>query len=250
MADETGRDRDHWSRVAAEWMEWARAPDHDAFWAYRASLAAYVGRGSGQALDVGCGEGRVSRLLRSCGYRVTAVDPVGELVEAARAARSADDYAVAAADRLPFPDGRFDLVVAYNILMDVADVAASISEMRRILRPDGRLLLSIVHPLADLADLVSSTPEERVSYWGRRRFETVERRDGLNMHFAGWTQPLESYVAALEAARLAVTSLKEPRADCGEGRQHMERWSRMPLFLWLTAVPLAAPARLRSRSAE
>jgi hypothetical protein len=36
-------------------------PNHDAFWAYRASLAAFICRGNGQALDVGCGEGRVSR---------------------------------------------------------------------------------------------------------------------------------------------------------------------------------------------
>ena len=64
-------DCEHWSRVSREWIEWARAPDHDAFWAYRESLIAFVGRGEGEALDVGCGEGRVSRELKSCGYRVT-----------------------------------------------------------------------------------------------------------------------------------------------------------------------------------
>ena len=82
-------DYEHWSRVSREWIEWARAPDHDAFWAYRESLIAFVGRGEGEALDVGCGEGRVSRELKACGYRVTASDPVLELVNAAKEARSA-----------------------------------------------------------------------------------------------------------------------------------------------------------------
>jgi 2-polyprenyl-3-methyl-5-hydroxy-6-metoxy-1,4-benzoquinol methylase len=71
----SGKDVDieHWSRIAAEWTAWARAPNHDAFWAYRGSLLAFIGQGAGEALDVGCGEGRVSRVLKDCGYRVTAV---------------------------------------------------------------------------------------------------------------------------------------------------------------------------------
>jgi SAM-dependent methyltransferase len=107
----------HWSRFAAEWTTWARAPNHDAFWAYRASLAAFIGGGDGEALDVGCGEGRVSRELMALGYKVTATDRVSTLVECAAQAKSAHDYAVAGATRLPFEDGHFDLVVAYNVLI-------------------------------------------------------------------------------------------------------------------------------------
>src|SRR5262252_4788447 len=110
------KDIEHWSRIATEWMAWARAPNHDAFWAYRGSLLAIIGRGAGEALDVGCGEGRVSRVLKECGYRVTAVDPVEHLVAAAGQAGSADAYEVAAAADLPFADCSFDLAVAYNVL--------------------------------------------------------------------------------------------------------------------------------------
>jgi 2-polyprenyl-3-methyl-5-hydroxy-6-metoxy-1,4-benzoquinol methylase len=70
-----GEGRKHWSEVAEEWVPWARWPNHDAFWAYRASLAAFIGCGNGKALDVGCGEGRISRELTACGFQVTAVDP-------------------------------------------------------------------------------------------------------------------------------------------------------------------------------
>ncbi|WP_395382677.1 class I SAM-dependent methyltransferase [Mesorhizobium sp. UC22_110] len=80
----TRRDHDHWSDVASEWIEWARAPSHDAFWAYRPALSEFVGKGTGDALEVGCGEGRVSRLLKERGYRVTATDTVEVFVAAAR----------------------------------------------------------------------------------------------------------------------------------------------------------------------
>jgi hypothetical protein len=76
------------------------------------------------------------------------------------------------------------------------------------------------------------------SYFGRERFEGTEVRKGLKMHFAGWSQPLESYMAALENAGLAITSLREPVPDTADKGSHMERWKKIPLFLWLKAIPL------------
>jgi SAM-dependent methyltransferase len=235
-------DIEHWSRIASEWVTWARAPDHDEFWAYRASLLAFIGQGAGDALDVGCGEGRVSRVLKECGYRVTAVDPVEKLVSAAEQAGSADTYRIAAAADLPFDHCSFDLALAYNVLMDIEDVPAALTEIRRVLRPAGTLIISIVHPFADRGRFAG--PEANApfvlekSYFGRERFEGTEVRDGLQMHFAGWSQPLESYVAALENAGLAITSLREPVPDLANEGSHMERWTKVPLFLWLKASSL------------
>ena len=237
----SGKDVDieHWSRIAAEWTAWARAPNHDAFWAYRASLVAFIGQGVGDALDVGCGEGRVSRVLKDCGYRVTAVDPVEQLISAAEQAGSADAYKIAAAADLPFKNCSFDLAVAYNVLMDVDDVPAALKEVRRVLRPSGTLVISIVHPFADRGRFAGPQANApfvlQKSYFGRERYEGTEVRDGLQMHFAGWSQPLESYMAALESAELAVTSLREPVPDTGDKGSHMERWNKVPLFLWLKA---------------
>ncbi len=237
----SGKDLDieHWSRIAAEWTAWARAPNHDAFWAYRAALLAFIGQGAGEALDVGCGEGRISRVLKDCGYRVTAVDPVEQLVSAAEQAGSADAYKIAAAADLPFENCSFDLAVAYNVLMDVEDIPAAVKEIRRVLRPPGTLVVSIVHPFSDRGRFAGPEADApfvlQRSYFGRERFEGIEARDGLQMYFAGWSQPLESYMAALECAGLAVTSLREPVPDTGDQGSHMERWSRVPLFLWLKA---------------
>jgi SAM-dependent methyltransferase len=235
-------DHEHWSQFASEWIEWARTPNHDAFWAYRDQLLSFIGRGEGEALDIGCGEGRISRLLKECGYRVAAVDPVENFVAAAAEADSAHAYAIAPAAVLPFEDGHFDVAVLYNVLMDVEDVPAALKEARRVLRPSGTLFISIVHPVTDCGRFVDTGPDAPYvrleTYFGRRRFEGLEERNGLRMHFAGWSQPLEDYVAAMEDAGLAITSLREPVPDAGSGGDHLELWRSIPLLLWLKARPL------------
>lgn len=235
------QDHEHWSRIAAEWMAWARTPNHDAFWAYRSSLLTFIGQGEGEALDVGCGEGRISRVLKECGYRVTATDPVQAFIAAAEQAGSADDYRMAAAANLPFADNMFDLAIAYNVLMDVEDVSAALREIRRVLRSSGTLFVSIVHPFTDRGRFAGPEPDAPFvlpgSYFDRERCEAVEERNGLRMHFAGWSRPLEDYMAALEGAGFAVSALREPVPDVGDAWKHMKRWSRVPLFLWLKARP-------------
>lgn len=231
-------DTEHWRRVAAQWIAWARTPGHDAFWSYRNGLARYIGEGSGRALEVGCGEGRVSRELRTLGYHVTASDPVAAMVDAARAAGSADAYAVAPASKLPFADAQFDLVMSYNVLMDVDDVPAAVREARRILKPDGVLFISLVHPFRDRGRFNGPSPDAPFvvdgTYYGREHFDGEEECNGLRMHFAGWSQPLESYMAALEDAGLAIASLREPVPDAASD-DRLRQWSRIPMFLWLKA---------------
>ena len=235
-------DRVHWSRAAHDWIEWARRPGHDAFWFYRSGLAALIGPGRGEALDVGCGEGRVARLLRELGYRVTAVDAVREMLAAARGAGSADAYAVAAAAALPFPDASFDLIVAYNVLMDLDDLAGALAEARRVIRADGRLVISIVHPLQDRGAFQSPGPDAvfalTADWFATTRFESRDARDGLAMDFAGWSRPLEAYVGALRGAGFALTDLREPPPDPGPLPGHLERARRVPMFQWLVADAL------------
>ena len=232
-------DREHWARFAEEWVAWARRPNHDSFWSYRRSLADFIGAGAGAALDLGCGEGRVARELLALGYRVTAVDPVRELLDAARQVRSAHHYAVAEASRLPFNDGSVDLVVAYNVLMDVEDLAASVGEMRRVVRPTGRIVFSVVHPFTDRGRFAGSAPDAPFvlagSYFEKKRFSGIEERDGLQMHFSGWSQSLEAYTRTLTDAGLVIAAIREPTPEIGAGKDYLRRWTRLPLFLWVEA---------------
>jgi len=234
-------DKEHWSRVAQDWIRWAREPKHDAFWAYRDAFLEFIGRGGGDVLDVGCGEGRVSREFKTLGYRVTALDTVAQLVEAAREADSADDYVVADGKKMPFEDGRFDKAVAYNVLMDVENVPATLKEIGRVLKTGGELIISLVHPFRDRGRFAGPELDAPFvlegSYFGTERFEGMEERDGLRMEFAGWSQPLESYAAALEAAGFAITALREPLPAAESAA--LQRYNRIPLFLWLKARQLA-----------
>jgi SAM-dependent methyltransferase len=234
-------DRAHWTRFAAEWIAWARAPGHDDFWSYRDAFVEFVGAGKGAALDIGCGEGRISRELKALGYQMTASDAVTKLVSAAKDWESAHEYAVAGAAELPFADASFDLAIAYNVLMDVEDVPAALSEARRVLKADGTLVISIVHPIFDHGRFEGDGPDAPFvtegSYFGCQRFESAPERDGLTMHFAGWPQPLEAYVDALAAAGFAVTALREPQPKLDGTDERLRRFERVPLFLWLKARP-------------
>jgi SAM-dependent methyltransferase len=166
---------------------------------------------------------------------------VTELVAAAKDWDSAHNYAVAGAAALPFEDASFDLAVAYNVLMDVEDVPAALREARRVLKADGTLVISIVHPIFDHGRFDGDGPDAafvmEASYFGRQRFESVFERDGLTMHFAGWSQPLENYAAALEAAGFAITSLREPTLKLDGRDERLRQFERVPLFLWMKARP-------------
>lgn len=234
-------DSAHWARVAADWIAWARRPGHDAFWYYRPALARVIGLGRGPALDVGCGEGRVSRLLRELGHRVTAADAVPAMVEAARAADSADAYSVAPASAMPFANGAFELVVAYNLLMDVDDLTGTLAELRRVLRDRGRLVVSLVHPLRDRGGFRDGRFAVDGDWFATERFADREERDGLAVDFAGWMRPLPEYVAMLVGAGFAVTALHEPRPEPAPGTgalpDRLGDALRVPIFLWIEAVP-------------
>lgn len=98
-----------------------------------------------RVLDVGCGDGALACTLARHGAEVVGVDADPAMLEAAR--RRADEgaghaeFAEGHAERLSFPDDSFDVVVAVTVLCFVGDASGAISEMVRVLRPNGRLVL-------------------------------------------------------------------------------------------------------------
>ena len=71
---------------------------------------------SKRILDLGCGGGQLARALSKQGARVTGIDPAEQAIEAARQAAPEARFEVASAERLPFPDGKFDGAVFLNSL--------------------------------------------------------------------------------------------------------------------------------------
>lgn len=110
-----------------------------------------AGIGAGErVLDVGCGTGALTRLIRErvgpTGF-VAAIDPSPEMVAVARrkmtVAGLAIEVRVAGVEALPFVDGGFDAVVASLMAHHLTDGERQrgLAEVRRVLRPGGRLLL-------------------------------------------------------------------------------------------------------------
>ncbi|GGQ02359.1 class I SAM-dependent methyltransferase [Streptosporangium pseudovulgare] len=231
-----------WEAQARNWIAWAREPGFDSYWRYRSAFFELVPAPGRATLDLGCGEGRVTRELAERGHRVTGVDVSPTLVAAAHRAGGGGRYLVADAAALPFDDGEFDLVIAYNSLMDVDDLPGSVREAGRVLAPGGRLVLSITHPVTNpgvvLDGGAAAAFAPGVSYFERHRFRSVEERGGLRMEFSGWGHPLSAYTGALEEAGLLVEALREPVTVRADGSR-----ARVPFHLWIRAVRPADPER-------
>jgi SAM-dependent methyltransferase len=208
-------DAEHWERWAERWAAWARRPDHDSYWREtRATFAALLPPAGRKTLDLGCGEGRVARDLAAAGHDVVGIDISETLVGLARQEDPRGEYLVANAAALPFTDDSFDLVVAFNTLMDFDDMPGAVREAARVLEPGGRMCVSITHPMRDAGRFASNDPEApfRIDgpYFGKRRFELTVKRDEQEMRFHGWTYPLEDYARAFEEAGFLIEALREP----------------------------------------
>lgn len=227
-----------WESRADQWLAWARTPDHDAYWEYREAFFALLPQPKGRTLEVGCGEGRVSRDLAARGHPVTGLDASPSLVRAAAELDPEGDYVVGRAEALPFADATFELVVAYNVLMDVEDMPRAVREAARVLVRGGRLGLCVTHPFADAGGWETEGDDARFvmagSYLDGGPLRATIEHGGLTMTFDGMAHPMESYARALEAAGLLVEAIREP-APVG-GRLAGGRWARLPMFLLIRAV--------------
>ncbi len=107
-----------------------------------------------RVLDVGTGTGIVARLAASLvgpTGAVSGLDASAGMLRVAREAAASENLPVAwyegAAERLPFPNASFDLVLCQFALMFFDDTPAALAEMRRILIPGGRAVLSVFQPI-------------------------------------------------------------------------------------------------------
>ncbi|WP_430784588.1 class I SAM-dependent methyltransferase [Actinoplanes sp. G11-F43] len=104
----------------------------------------------GRALDAACGTGRHAARLSALGHRVTGVDQSPEMLAKAVAKVPGAHFETGTLDRLPGPGQAYDLVVCGLALAHVAELGPAIGELRRVLAPGGRLVITDPHPFMTL----------------------------------------------------------------------------------------------------
>jgi SAM-dependent methyltransferase len=231
-----------WEEHADEFIAWARKPNFDSYWQFHRDQVLELLPGPGRrTLDLGCGEGRLSRDLKALGHTVAAVDASPTMTAAAGTADPELDVTLADAADLPFDDSSFDLVVAFMSLQDIELFERAIAEAERVLEPGGRLCLAVVHPFSSAGRFEGEEQDSpfvvRGSYLSRFLYEDRIEREGLEMTFVSEHRPIEAYVDALAEAGLLVERLRETDVpETAIRRPRSRRWQRLPLFLHIRAL--------------
>jgi SAM-dependent methyltransferase len=233
-----------WESEARNWAQFARAPHHDH--AHEdvnlPALLDLLPPPRGLTLDLGCGEGRLGRVLQKLGYAVTGVDAAPTMVDLAASYNLRQPVVVGDAAALPFGDEIFDLVVAYMSLHDMDAMPQAVADTARVLRPGGRLCTAIPHPLSSAGSFQARDPDApfviKGSYLDASPLTWTADKGGISVTFHSEHRPLEDYSKALEAAGLLIEAIREvrpPALAASEGPAE-HRWRRIPMFLHLRAV--------------
>lgn len=164
-----------------------------------------------RVLEVGAGAAQGSRWLASAGARPVALDLSRGMLAQALGRRPEVALVQADAAELPFADASFDLACsAYGALPFVADADAVHREVARVLRPGGRWVFSVTHPVR-WAFPDAPGPEGLVadrSYFDRTPY--VERDDDGTATYVEHHRTLGDTVRGLAAAGLRIVDLVEP----------------------------------------
>jgi SAM-dependent methyltransferase len=113
------------------------------FRAVRRAIAVAALPDHARILDVGCGTGRWLRRYQQLGYSATGVDATFGMLRVARECGTTAPLTAGEAYRLPFPDAKFDSVSDITVIqhIPVSLQSQAISEMMRVIRPGGHLIL-------------------------------------------------------------------------------------------------------------
>lgn len=228
--------RGWWDANAAEYLD-----DHDAFLAgelrwgpegLTESEAGLLGDVAGRdILEIGAGAAQCSRWLAGRGARVVATDISWQMLDQGRARSGSPEPATRFAARargsrpggdgvprvqsdaraLPFADASFDVVLtSFGAIPFVPDAGRVHAEAARVLRPGGRWVFSVTHPLRwafpDDAGVRGLTATR--SYFDRRPY--VETNDAGRVAYAEYHRTVGDHVRDVAAAGLRLVDLVEP----------------------------------------
>ncbi|GAA1233045.1 class I SAM-dependent methyltransferase [Kitasatospora nipponensis] len=200
----------------------------------RPAMLALAGDVAGRRiLDAGCGSGPLFAALRERGAVVSGFDASAGMLELARR-RLGDGADLRVADLggpLPYPDDAFDDVTAGLVLHYLEDWGPALAELRRVLKPGGRLIASVDHPFAVNLMHREAGREADYNYFGTTNWTAEWTMGGQSALMSFWHRPLHAMVEAFTAAGFRITVISEPEPDPAVRELFPEAVAAAPRFL-------------------
>ncbi len=161
-------------------------------------------------LDAGCGSGPLSAALGDRGAIVTGLDSSDAMLKLARRrlGPGADLRLADLGSPLPFSDGAFDDFIASLVLHYLEDWTAPLAELRRVLKPGGRLIVAVDHPFA--VTIMHREAGRKPDYFATYNHTAEWTMRGHTARMSFWHRPLHAMTDAFTAAGFQIAVISEP----------------------------------------
>ncbi|MDR1507497.1 MAG: class I SAM-dependent methyltransferase [Treponema sp.] len=174
-----------------------------------------IGPGSGTALDIGCGTGTVSELVRELGY-----DPVGVDLAADQLRIAAKRLPVVQADaaNLPILSGSIPLAYSTYTTGEYADLQGVLNEIARVLKPGGRYIEITTHPCFNGGYAETQKDGSVIVRPGYQRIHYLEPshfNSTIRGRVGAWNRPLEEEINVILKAGLQIARISESGSGGG-----------------------------------
>ncbi len=191
-------------------------------------------------LDIGCGNASYGRELLEKGCKsYLGIEGSRKMIEAAKTtlAGTKGRAIYTRVEAWHYPLNSFDLIVSRLVLHYLEDIDTAFSQFFEALKPNGRLVFSVEHPVITSHNSLLSG--ERRTNWTVDNYFATGRRtvSWLDSEVFKYHRTVEDYFLGLQKAGFLVESLRESRPDKTNfsSQTEYERRIRIPLFLFLTA---------------